>query len=87
MKKIDIDKAETRAGSRYPAPLHLPGMDKVRRQLGRAAGLSQFGVNLCTLQPGAWSSQRHWHTHDDEFVFVVSGTSGILFAARSPKKA
>src|SRR5690606_22563863 len=38
-----------------------------------AAGLTQFGVNLCTLPPGAWSSQRHWHTHSDELIQVVSG--------------
>ena len=73
MKKIDISETEARRGSRYPAPFHLPGMNKERRRLGHAAGLTQFGVNLCTLEPGAWSAQRHWHTHDDEFVFVVSG--------------
>src|SRR4029079_3632246 len=36
-------------------------------------GLSQFGVNLCRLPPGAWSSQRHWHTHEDELIYVVEG--------------
>jgi uncharacterized cupin superfamily protein len=40
---------------------------------GDAAGLSQFGVNLLRLPPGAWSSQRHWHTSEDEFVYVLSG--------------
>jgi len=73
MKKIDIEAAESRTGSRYPAPFHETGMDKVRRRLGHAAGLTQFGVNLLTLRPGVWSSQRHWHTRDEEFVFVVSG--------------
>lgn len=73
MKKVDIERAEARTGSRYPAPYHLPGTNKVRRRLAHAAGITQFGVNLTTLQPGAWSAQRHWHTHDDELVFVVSG--------------
>jgi len=41
--------------------------------LGDAAGLSQFGANLLTLAPGAWSSQRHWHAKEDEFVYVLSG--------------
>jgi uncharacterized cupin superfamily protein len=41
--------------------------------LARAAGLTQFGVNLTVIEPGAWSSQRHWHTHEDEFVWVLSG--------------
>jgi uncharacterized cupin superfamily protein len=73
MKKIDIDKAEVRVGSRYPAPFHENGMNKFRRRLAHAAGLTQFGINLLTLRPGAWSSQRHCHSHNDEFVFVVSG--------------
>jgi uncharacterized cupin superfamily protein len=73
MKKIDISAAPTRTGSRYPAPFHASGMDKVRRQLGLAGGLTQFGVNLLTLKPGVWSSQRHWHTREDEFVYELEG--------------
>jgi uncharacterized cupin superfamily protein len=73
MKRIDIDKAEARRSSRYPAPFHEPCMDRVRRRLGLAAGLTQFGANLLTLRPGVWSSQRHWHSRDEEFVFVVEG--------------
>jgi len=41
--------------------------------LGDAAGITQFGVNLLKLPPGTWSSQRHWHTAEDEFVYVVEG--------------
>lgn len=78
MGKIDIEGAEIRRGSRYPAPFHETGMNKVRRRLAHAAGLTQFGANLLTLQPGVWSSQRHWHTHDDEFVFVVSGEVTLI---------
>lgn len=73
MKKIDVEAAEIRRGSRYPAPFHETGVGKSRRRLGLAAGLSQFGVNLLTLPPGVWSSQRHWHSREEEFVFVVSG--------------
>jgi uncharacterized cupin superfamily protein len=51
----------------------VPCRERVRQALGDAAGLTQFGVNLLRLAPGAWSSQRHWHTHEDEFVWVVSG--------------
>lgn len=73
MKKIDVATAPTGEGTRYPA--EFAGPCKARRwvKLGDAAGLTQFGVNLVTLPPGAWSSQRHWHTHEDEFVYVVSG--------------
>jgi uncharacterized cupin superfamily protein len=73
MKRIEIEAAETRTGSHYPAPFHESVKDRVRRRLGLAAGLTQFGVNLLTLRPGVWSSQRHWHSRDEEFVFVVSG--------------
>jgi uncharacterized cupin superfamily protein len=73
MKKIDISSAPEKVGSGYPPPFNETGMNKYRRRLGEAAGLSQFGVNLLVLQPGAWSAQRHWHTHEDEFVYVLEG--------------
>jgi uncharacterized cupin superfamily protein len=44
-----------------------------RLRLGNAAGLDQFGVNLTTLKPGAWSSQRHWHEAEDELIYVLEG--------------
>lgn len=72
-KKISIEQALVSTGSRYPAPYNVPCMGRVRRYLGDAAGLTQFGVNLTRLEPGAWSSQRHWHTGEDELVFIVSG--------------
>ena len=73
MPKIDIDKAPTRFGSAYPPPFDEPCRERRRWKLGDVAGLTQFGVNLMRLAPGVWTSQRHWHTHEDEFVFVVSG--------------
>jgi uncharacterized cupin superfamily protein len=73
MAKITIERAPAVEGSRYPAPFDLPCRGRLRRRLGDAAGLTQFGVNLMRLSPGAWSSQRHWHTVEDEFVFVVEG--------------
>ena len=62
-----------RTGSDYPAPHNAPYLTRVRRALGDAFGLSQFGVNLLDLPPGTWSSQRHWHEHQDEFVYVLEG--------------
>jgi uncharacterized cupin superfamily protein len=73
MKKIDTDTAPHNSGCRYPAPHDAPCKDRRWIALGQAAGLSQFGVNLVTLDPGVWSSQRHWHSHEDEFIYVVAG--------------
>lgn len=71
--KIDISAAPTVKGSGYPAPYGEPCAQRLRRRLGDAAGLTQFGVNLTRLPPGCWSSQRHWHVGEDEFVFIVQG--------------
>jgi uncharacterized cupin superfamily protein len=73
MPKIDIDAAPERNGTAYPPPFDAPCRERRRRRLGNAAGLTQFGVNRLVLPPGGWSSQRHWHTAEDEFVWVVSG--------------
>ena len=72
-KRIDVDGLTPVVGTLYPPPFDLPCRGRERSKLGDAAGLSQFGVNLCRLPPGAWSSQRHWHTGGDEFVYVLSG--------------
>lgn len=60
-------------GSGYPSPFDQPCATRTRRRLGNAGGLKDFGVNLMTLPPGGWSSQRHWHSHEDEFVYVIEG--------------
>ena len=73
MKKIDLAAAPVRNGTRYPPPYDEPCRLRERWRLGQAAGLTQFGVNQMRLPPGAWSSQRHWHSHDDEFVMVLAG--------------
>jgi len=57
----------------YPPPCRAPCSQREWRQLGDAAGLTQFGVNLVTLPPGSWSAQRHWHANEDEFVFILEG--------------
>jgi len=72
-KRIDLPKVPTVAGSGYPAPFDRPCAGRKRQGIGDAAGLSDFGVNLLRLPPGAWSSQRHWHSAEDEFVYVLEG--------------
>jgi uncharacterized cupin superfamily protein len=73
MPKIDVNSVHRRTGSTYPKPFDEIAKDRVRQRLGDAAGITQFGVNLLQLPPGSASSQRHWHSAEDEFVFVVSG--------------
>jgi uncharacterized cupin superfamily protein len=71
--KIALESAPTAVGTRYPPPYDEPCRERVRQRLGEAAGLKQFGVNLLRLPPGSWSSQRHWHRAEDEFVYIVAG--------------
>ena len=73
MPKIDIESAPTRFGTGYPPPYDAPCLGRKRWKLGDVAGLNQFGVNLMRLPPGQWTSQRHWHTAEDEFVWVLDG--------------
>ena len=73
MPKIDMATVPTRKGSGYPSPFDVPCSARTRRRLGDAGGLRDFGVNLMTLPPGGWSSQRHWHSDEDEFVYVLEG--------------
>ncbi len=72
-KKIDVAALQPVVGTLYPAPFDEPCRARERTRLGDAAGLTQYGVNLLRLPPGAWSSQRHWHAKEDEFIYVLSG--------------
>ncbi len=60
-------------GSSYPGPLKGSVAGRSKRRLGDALGLKSFGVNLTTIKPGSGSALRHWHSKEDEFVYVVSG--------------
>jgi uncharacterized cupin superfamily protein len=78
MPKIDVASLPESKGSSYPAPYDEPCRDRAWKRLGDAAGLTQFGVHLMRLAPGAWSSQRHWHAVEDEFVYVLSGEATLM---------
>lgn len=73
MSRLDLSMIPVLTGTGYPDPHAEAVNGRSRQALGEAGGLTQFGVNLVELLPGAASSQRHWHTHEDEFVMVVSG--------------
>jgi uncharacterized cupin superfamily protein len=70
---LDPESLPMREGSSYPPAYRDAVQGRRWRTLGDAAGLSQFGVNLVELAPGSWSSQRHWHTHEDELIYVLEG--------------
>lgn len=78
MPKIDIAALPLVPGPPYPPPYHRDCAGRAWKRLGEAGGLTQFGVNLVTLPPGVWSSQRHWHAVEDEFIYVVSGTLTLV---------
>ena len=73
MPKINPADAKLISGCRYPPPYDKPCRSRTSLRLGDVAGLTQFGVNLQRLPPGTWSSQRHWHSHEDEFVYLLVG--------------
>ena len=73
MPKIDTAAIELSSGSNYPDPFNEICLGATWRKLGDAGGLTDFGVNLVRLPPGKWSSQRHWHTVEDEFVWMLEG--------------
>jgi len=75
MDELDV---QATVGSRYPSPFNEPCTKRSNRALGDPFGLTDFGVNLLILEPGAWSSQRHWHSHEDEFVYVLEGTPTLI---------
>jgi uncharacterized cupin superfamily protein len=73
MPKIDIAAVEKQTKTTYPPQYAKDVVGRVKQRIGDAAGLTQFGVNLVSLAPGAQSSQKHWHRAEDEFVYVLSG--------------
>ncbi len=81
MPKLDLTKIRPRVGSNYPAPLDAPCLNREGQRLSDAGGLTQFGANLMTLSPGAWSSQRHHHSQEDEMVYIVVGNPTLYESA------
>jgi uncharacterized cupin superfamily protein len=75
---VDAGSVEPRIGSGYPAPFDADCAGREKRRLGNVFGLTQFGVNLVRLPPGAWSSQRHWHHGEGEFVYVLEGEPSLV---------
>ncbi len=77
-KKIQLPAVPLETGCSYPSPFDEPCLRQSMRRLARFGGLTLFGVNLTVIEPGGWSSQRHWHSHEDEFVWVVDGELTLI---------
>ena len=76
--KLNLEKIPSFTGTTYPSPHDTPCRERINQPLGLAAGLTQFGVNLTRLKPGVWTGQRHWHSDEDEFVWVLEGEAVLV---------
>jgi uncharacterized cupin superfamily protein len=84
-RAIVADLVPEKSGTGYPEPFRAAVAGRRWRALGDAFGLTDFGVNLCTLPPGTASSQRHWHTEEDELVYMLDGELTLVTdAGRQP---
>ena len=78
MPKLVLDDIAQVNSTGYPAPFDREVAGRWYRRLSPAAGLSDFGVSHVVLRPGAWSSQRHWHDGEDEFLVMLSGEAVLV---------
>jgi uncharacterized cupin superfamily protein len=78
MPKLDLDAIEQVSRTGYPPPFDREVEGRWYRRLAPASGLTEFGVSHVVLRPGAWSSQRHWHAGEDEFLVMLSGEAVLV---------
>jgi len=78
MPKIDLDAIPQTNASGYPEVFRDVIQERWYRRLAPASGLTDYGVSHVTLKPGAWSSQRHWHAAEDEFVVMLAGEAVLV---------
>ena len=78
MPKINLDSIEQVNRTGYPPPFNQEVAGRWYRRLAPAAGLTEFGASHVVLKPGAWSSQRHWHNGEDEFLVMLLGEAVLV---------
>lgn len=78
MPKLDLDAIPQTNATGYPAEYAKAVAGRWYRRLAPAGGITEYGVSHVTLQPGAWSSQRHWHEGEDEFVVMIFGEAVLI---------
>lgn len=78
MPKLDLEAIPQTNKTGYPAPFNAEVAGRWYRRLGAASGLTHMGVSHVVLKPGAWSSHRHWHDDEDEFIVILSGEAELV---------
>jgi len=78
MPKVDLEAVAEVSRTGYPPPFDQPVAGRWVRRLAPAAGLTEFGASLVRLEPGAWSSQRHWHEGEDELLVMLEGQAVMV---------
>jgi uncharacterized cupin superfamily protein len=78
LPKLDLDTIPQTNATGYPAPFDAAVQGRWYRRLAPPSGLSEMGVSHVVLKPGAWSSQRHWHDQEDEFVVMLAGEAVLV---------
>lgn len=78
MPKLDLDSIEQTNATGYPPPFDEPVAGRWQRKIGAAARLTALGARQVVLEPGAWSSQRHWHEGEDELLVMLSGRAMLI---------
>lgn len=78
MPKVDLDRVEPSNATGYPDPFHQQVQGRWWKRIAPLAGLTELGASHVTLEPGAWSSQRHWHDEEDELVVMLSGSATLV---------
>lgn len=78
MPKLDLDSIQQLNRTGYPPPYDEAVRGRWLRRLAPAGGITEFGVSQVVLKPGAWSSQRHWHAGEDEFLVMISGEAILV---------
>ncbi len=70
---MKLGSKPTHTGTRYPSPFDVPVRARRHWRIGDLADLKDFGVNVLELAPGVWSSQRHWHSKEEELIWILEG--------------
>ena len=78
MPKVNLDSIEPTNRTGYPKPFDKEVQGRWQQRIGLAYDLTEFGVSKVRLEPGAWSSHRHWHDSEDEFLVMLSGEAVLV---------